>query len=68
MDMIHVATEQAYKNGYAQAIKDMIAQYGGVTASFYYDDVDGEVVGDEAENLAQGPTLLNKIGGLLYER
>jgi hypothetical protein len=32
MDMIHVATEQAYKNGYAQAIKDMIAALEAMAA------------------------------------
>lgn len=32
MDIIHVATEQAYKNGYAQAIKDMIAMLEAMAA------------------------------------
>lgn len=33
----------------------------GLPSSFYYDDIDGEVVGEEAENLAQGINASNIV-------
>ncbi len=33
----------------------------GLPSSFYYDDIDGEVVGEEAENLAQGFNAANVL-------